>query len=278
MASLLEVHLQGGGSLHYGPASRPNLLVRAKVILEGDPGATILIDGEPYEVEGVPAQVTTDPTPPPGNPDPEVTAPKPQQDRSQPRPSAPASLHDLDGFVGLESPPKPRTDKTTGGTATVGLPTAGESDARESAEISARLISEAVQLQNAILDSASERALKMSDRLAALQLDQTEKQLKRGAQIQDFVGTIIATAAEERLAAFKVTTAEQTLADAEVRQIHAHKLGLAQIEAQRDVSLAQLNRPSGMAIAVEVLMTFASLYMQGAAANFQGMNDSQGQN
>jgi len=150
----------------------------------------------------------------------------------------------------------------------------------EAARLSEQFLRNAVNLSEQMIDRAAERGLDALERLSAMQAKQAEAQqrqaealLAQSAQVQNFVGTLVATVAEERLAAVRIRSADKQMLEAEALRVASRDVQLAKIGAERDVQLAQINRPSAVGTLLDFAATFAAQYAQNTAINFAQMND-----
>jgi hypothetical protein len=153
-------------------------------------------------------------------------------------------------------------------------------DNDEAARLSEEFLRNAVSLSERIIDRASERGLealeklvKIQERQAELQSQHLSGQLAQAAQLHQFVGSLAATVAEERLATVRIRAADVQMQEAEALKNAAREVQMAKITAERDIRLAELNRPSPAMVLLEFAATFAAQYAQNAAANFMHMND-----
>ncbi len=150
----------------------------------------------------------------------------------------------------------------------------------EASRLSEQFLRNAVTLSERMIDRAAERGLDALERLAAMQEKQAEAQQRQaetlfaqGAEVQKFVGALVATVAEERLAAVRIRSSDKQMLDAEALRVASRDVQLAKINAERDIHLAQINRPSPVGALLEFAAAFAGQYAQNAAANFAEMND-----
>jgi hypothetical protein len=150
----------------------------------------------------------------------------------------------------------------------------------DAARLGDRLLQSATTLSNQILDRAAQRGAealdqveKMQRRQAELQAAQAETALQQSVQIQRWVGALSATMAEERLKMAQIGSAEQQLAEQKALKDSVREVQMARISAERDIRLAQINRPNTGAVLLDLAVAFAGQFAQNAAQNFAHMNN-----
>ena len=150
----------------------------------------------------------------------------------------------------------------------------------DAASLGERIIRSAAELSDQILDRASqrgsealERIASMQERQAELQAAQAQASLTQAVQVQQWIGGLTATVAEERLQLAQIGTAERKMAEKQALEAAARDVQLARITAERDIHLAQINRPTTGGILLELAIAFAGQYAQNAAQNFAEMNN-----
>lgn len=270
VASVLKVEFSGGEVLTYGPGPRAALMDRVRELaVIGAAGATFSIDGEPVDVSSfVPA------------PPPVERAATEQPEAREHKAEREAALNQKAAAPEPEAPPQPDREPEAERPALT-LDAGGERlDLDEAARLSEQFLRNGVALSERMIDRAAERGLEALERLAAMQAKQAEAQqrhtealMAQAAQLQGFVGSMVATVAEERLAAVRIRSADKQMSEVEALRAASRDVQLAKINAERDIHLAQLNRPSPVGVLLEFAATFAAQYAQNAAANFAHMND-----
>ena len=133
---------------------------------------------------------------------------------------------------------------------------------QEAALIAADLLASATKLHNELLDSAAKRAADQAASMAALENAQVQRQLAGAKKLQDFVGGMTATLAQERLAAFRIKGHETQLAEQAAAKEYAKQL-----------AIAEANKPSPAMIFAELAVSFAANLARNSAANFNEMNN-----
>ena len=131
----------------------------------------------------------------------------------------------------------------------------------ESATLANNLLRNATEMAEKILDGAAARASKQAKDMADLQAEQTKNTLLHGAQLQTFVGNMNTTMAEERIAAFRLQSAESRCQQERAQQEYA-----------RQLAIAEANKPNGLMLLAELAASFAGHYARNAAANYHVMN------
>ncbi|GEM_PF-5565307 len=146
--------------------------------------------------------------------------------------------------------------------------------------LSERMLRAAAEISDQMLDRASRRGADALERIAAMQERQAELQarhakttLSQAVDVQQWVGGLTATISEERLKLAQIQTSEDRLARKQALESVARDVQLAKITAERDIHLAQINRPSTGGVLIELAVAFAGQYAHNAAANFAHMND-----
>ena len=128
---------------------------------------------------------------------------------------------------------------------------------KDAVAISKDLLTKTVNLHERMLDRAAERSMKMLEGVSA----QTQRALKNAVDHQEFVGAMNARLAEERLAAFRIRSAEE-----------AQERREAAREYERQRAIAEASRPTPAMMLTEVAMSFAGHFAANAAHNFAVMN------
>lgn len=255
VASVLKVEFSGGELLTYGPGPRAALMDRARGLVDsGASRARYFIDGELLDLSRYAPDAGLRPD----------SEPAPFQARvegveagARERHADEVSAEELDQALG-------------------GAPLSLDDAAR----LSEQFLRNAVTLSERMIDRAAERGLEALERLAAMQEKQAEAQQRQaetlfaqGAEVQKFVGALVATVAEERLAAVRIRSSDKQMLEAEALRVASRDVQLAKINAERDIHLAQINRPSAVGALLEFAAVFAAQYAQNAAVNFAEMND-----
>jgi len=228
--STLKVRQSNGATLTFGPMSRDSLVVRAnELVVAGLVDAEFFLDGELLDLATLPTEEHSDLNEDPETIDAEYLEADPDRAHSP-------------------APPETRAPPL---------------DPREAGAIAENLLASATKLHNDLLDSAARRTAEQAATMAALEEAQVQRQLATAKKLQDFVGGMNATLAQERLAAFQIKSHELQLAEQAAAKEYAKQL-----------AIAEANKPSPVMILAELAVSFTANLARNSAANFTEMNSN----
>lgn len=232
----LVVRLENGKTLEFGPGTRYNMCGRGREMFEAGLTDADYFVGDELIVYGT--QLPGERDEPPGEiAETPANAASSTATSAQPRrPSRPESV-----------PGARASDRV------LTLADAGD--------LCKTLIGNAVEQANLLLDGAAKRSIEASDAILKQQRAADSHLVQQAEELRKMVSSMNATAAEERLALFRIQSAEEQLAERRARDEYA-----------RQLAIAEASKPDGVTMIVEIAAAFLGRLAANTSTNYQAIN------